>query len=143
MRMFLHTEYDRQAIMETIRRMNIEKPMVINVDPVTKKRSSAQNSMQWVALLGDFSMQGLVDGRQFSAPVWHEYLKGKFLPEKFTEGKTMKGYVKYIELPDGSLKLVGSTTKLTTSGFTDYMDLCYGYGACELGICFTANPSDY
>lgn len=143
MKMYLRTEPDRLSIIETIRSTTLVKPLVVQVERETKKRSSGQNSMQWVALLGDFSMQGIINGKQFSATIWHEYLKGLFLPNEYTEGKTMKNYIKYLEMPDGSLKMVGSTTKLTTAGFSDYMEQCYSYGAQELGIRFTANQRDY
>lgn len=50
--------------------------------------------------------------------------------------------MKWLEMPDGRLKMIGSTTKLTTSGFSDYLEQCYALG-CDLDVRFTANPRDY
>ncbi len=110
----------------------------VEFKPYVKKRSNGQNSFQWVALLGDISMQGIIDGKQFSAAVWHEFLKEKLLPEQYEEGITLKSYAKWQEMPDGTLRMIGSTTKLTTKGFSQYVEKCYAWGTTELGIRFTA-----
>lgn len=123
---------------EVLKSLDRSQPKVMTIAPYKKKRSNGQNSFQWVALLGDFSMQAIIDGRQFAANVWHEHLKEQFLPESYEEGITLKGYMKWQEMPDGKLRMVGSTTKLTTKGFSEYMDRCYAYGGGELGIRFTA-----
>ena len=93
--------------------------------------------MQWAGMLGDFAEQGVIDGRRFSQKVWHEYLKEKFLPDFPQDGITLKGYEKWLEMPSGEIRLVGSTTKLTTKGFSEYITQCHAFGAGELGIRFT------
>jgi hypothetical protein len=76
-----------------------------------------------------------VHGRQYSALIWHEYFKEKFLPD-FPDPKLVKeGYRKYEETPDGKRVLVGSTSKLTKLGFSNYMEQIYAYGA-DLGVRF-------
>lgn len=139
----LNSEQSQRCIIDKINFLGCEQNLVVSIEKFTKKRSNGQNSMQWVSLLGDFSMQGIIDGRQFSAKIWHEHLKELFLPEQFTPGETMKNYIKWQEMPGGKLKMVGSTTKLTTLGFSNYMEKCYSFGAQELEIKFTAKPGDY
>lgn len=109
------------------------------IRPVTKTRSSTQNAAQWAGLLKDFSTQVCIDGHYYSPDEWHDELKKRFLPDHYEPGKTLEGYVKWKEQIDGSLKCVGSTTKLTKSGFSDYMEQCYHYGAERFSIRFTTN----
>jgi len=118
--------------------LQYERPLTITIELQKKRRSNGQNSAQWVSLLADISDQVQIGEKKFSVSVWHEYLKELFLPEDFTDGETLKGYVKWQEMPSGVMKMVGSTTRLTTKGFGDYMDKCYAYGAGELGVKFLA-----
>ncbi len=104
-----------------------------------KKRSRDANSYQWAGMLGDFAREGWIDGKRYSEEVWHVWLKTKFLPDQPTDGLTLKGYRKWIEMPDGSMSMVGSTTKLTTRGFSKYLEECMAFGAQELGIRFTVS----
>lgn len=134
---------DRRKALDAVKAIRSDPVMVVTIEKYTKKRSNGQNSMQWVSILGDFSMQGIINGKQFSAKIWHEHLKELFLPEEYIPGETLKNYIKWQEMPDGKLKMVGSTTKLTTLGFSNYMEKCYSFGAQELEIKFTANPGSY
>jgi len=115
------------------------KPIQMTLEPWKKRRSNAQNSLMWVSLLGDFSMQVDFDGKKFLPDIWHDQLKKKFLPDETGTEETLNGYKKWDELPDGSLKMVGSTRFLTKLGMENYLHKCYAYG-CELGIKFTASP---
>jgi hypothetical protein len=117
------------------------KPMQITIEPEKKRRSTAQNSLMWVSLLGDFSMQVDFDGKKFLPDIWHDQLKKQFLPETIGTEETLSGYKKWDEMPDGSLKMVGSTKLLTKLGMENYLHKCYAYG-CELGIKFTASSKD-
>ena len=108
----------------------------VTVEPYKKMRSSQQNSLQWVSLLADFANQVNFDGKEFSSKIWHEQLKQQFLPEIPNYEETLPGYSKYLPMPDGSLKLTGSTTKLTKLGMENYLHHCFAY-RCELGIRFT------
>jgi hypothetical protein len=110
---------------------------MVTVEPFKAKRSQPQNRYLWAALLGDFVEQGFFEGSQFSSEVWHEFLKRQFLPEYANDEETLPDYQKWEELPGGDLLMVGSTTKLTTNGFNNYMERCYAMG-CELGIRFSA-----
>lgn len=131
-----------QAKANAIRMINeasFEAPLEITILPYKKKRTSSQNSLLWASLVGDFVDQGIINGRQFDAKTWHEFLKEQFLPATHIPGKTLRDYKKYIEMPDGKLRMVGSTTDLTTSGMTDYLENCYSWGSQELGIRFLTN----
>jgi len=130
---------------DTPTRLNIVKSIIdslpidgktqITIEPFKNKRSSGQNSLQWVSLLADFSNQVEFNGVYFTSKIWHEQLKELFLPET-SEEDTLPGYKKYEPMPDGSLKLTGSTTKLTKIGMENYLHKCYSYGG-ELGVRFT------
>ena len=133
----------RNYPIQVIKLLPNDRAWTVTIEPTKKRRSTGQNSMQWVALLSDFSNQVIIDGKQFSTAIWHEFLKERFLPETDLEGETLKNYCKWQAMPDGKLKMVGSTTKLTKLGFSNYMERCYAYGAGELDIRFTANPRDY
>jgi NinB protein len=118
-----------------------EHPLEVAIFPHSKKRTAEQNALMWVSLLGDFARQGIINGKLYEEDTWHLYLKKLFLPETYIEGKTRKGYKKYVEMPDGELVMKGSTTMLTVSGMTDYLEQCYAFGGQELGIRFTTNKS--
>ncbi len=119
-----------------IKNLCYDKIMIVSIEPFKAKRSTPQNALLWASLISDFVEQGFVDGRQFSAECWHEYLKREFLPDPGED--TIEGYQKWTELPDGKLLLTGSTTKLTTKGFSNYIEKCYSFG-CEIGIRFGCN----
>lgn len=119
-----------------------EKVMVVTIAEYKKTRTRDQNAMQWAGMLEDFANQGRFAGRTFSAFVWHEWLKERYLPEYFKDGITLKDYVKWVAMPGGNLKMVGSTTQLTIKGMSLYLEECYAYGCTELDIKFSANPRE-
>lgn len=127
------------GVINAIKNLSIEKPMVVTIEPLSKRRSTKQNSLQWVSLLGDMSMQVEIEGRKFLPDIWHEQLKRQFLPEHENPEFTMPGYKKWTNMPDGSLKMTGSTKKLTKLGMENYLHECYAYAAGELGVRFSAN----
>ena len=105
---------------------------------VDKKRTNAQNSKHWADVMEQIADQAEVDGRKFNKEIWHEYYKIKFLPEEYEEGMTRKGYKKWMYLPSGEKVLNGSTTDLTTNGFSRYMQNIEHDAATELGVTFYA-----
>lgn len=125
---------------DAVNNIGYEKRMVVTIEPHVKKRTPSQNKLQWVSMLGDISEQAVMNNRLFSVKIWHEYFKEMFLPNEFSEGKTLKNYVKWQEMPNGVMKMVGSTTGLTKEGFSDYITECYAYGSGELGVRFSVNP---
>jgi len=134
--LIIASEQSKYLAMEAIKNIDINHPMTVTIAPYSKRRTSEQNSMQWAGMLGDFAAQARLAGRLFRADVWHEYLKEKLLPDAPKEGVTLKGYKKWLEMPDGRLKMIGSTTMLTTRGMSDYLEQCYAFG-CDLDVKFT------
>jgi hypothetical protein len=120
----------------------LDAHMQVTIEPVQKKRSNGQNRKLWASVIGDFVKQGRMDGLNFNAETWHFFLKKEFLPDDGEPGITLDNYVKWIELPDGSLMLTGSTTQLTTKGAAEYIEKCYAFGADELGIKFTISRKE-
>jgi hypothetical protein len=136
--MIIKIDSDRAAsyAIKTINSLSYDPPMQITIEPFKAKRTGGQNRYLWAALINDFVEQGFVNGRLYRADVWHYLLKKEILPEVPNEEETLPGYQKWTEMPDGSLILTGSTTKLTTKGFSNYVERCYAYGS-ELGIRFS------
>jgi hypothetical protein len=55
--------------------------MEVVIQKHVKKRTSGQNRYQWKAILGDISRQVRIDGKGYTPKIWHEHLKGLFLPD--------------------------------------------------------------
>jgi hypothetical protein len=137
----INSEQSKQNCISAIMAIDVNSPADVEILPFKKTRATGQNSLMWAGMMNDFSTQGIIDGRKFPVPVWHEYLKELFLPEHFEAGITRKNYIKWLELPNGKLLLKGSTTQLTTLGFSQYMERCYHFGAEELEIRFSVSPN--
>jgi len=122
--------------------IDLDKPLEVIIREEQKARSLSANALMWAGPLNDIAQQAWVHGRQYSALIWHEYFKEKFLPD-FSDPKLVKeGYRKYEETPDGRRVLIGSTSKLTKHGFNLYIENIYAYGA-DLGVRFSeANQTE-
>jgi hypothetical protein len=112
-----------------------EHPIEVVIREERKTRSIDANARMWAGPLRDISEQAWVHGKQYTPLVWHEYFKEQFLPEYFDEQLTKEGYQKYDETPNGKKILIGSTSKLTKKGFSEYLMQIEAYGA-ELGVMF-------
>jgi len=123
----------------TIDGLPTDGSMKVVIQKHVKKRTGGQNRYQWKAILGDISRQVRIGGKGFTPDVWHEHLKAMFLPDMAIDGLTVPTYVKWQEMPDGTLKMVGSTTKLTTKGMSVYFEQLYAYAVSELDVRFSAN----
>lgn len=87
-----------------------------------KKRTPAQNRRYWGrGVLAQVAEQATVNGRLFSADVWHEQFKRQFIG--------------VIELPNGQVQGM-SSTDLTTAEFCDFCTQVEAYAAQELGVRF-------
>lgn len=127
-----------------IRNLPTDSSMEIAIRPRKKVRSNSQNSLFWAARLRDISDQAWIDGKQYSAEIWHEYFKKKHLPEGDEPNiselvKDPAKYHKWAWLPDGSISLAGSTTQLTTKGMMLYMTQVEAFCATELGVQFSSD----
>ena len=85
-------------------------------------RTTAQNRRYWgKGVLSQIAEQAVVNGRQYSAEVWHELMKKKFIGVE--------------ELPDGSV-IGKSSAKLTTAQFSEFCEQVEAYAATSLGVTF-------
>lgn len=112
-----------------------EYPLEVLIREYNPKRSLDQNALMWAGPLNDISTQVYLNHQTYTPEAWHEYFKQMFLPEDFDEEQCRPGYQKWLYLPDGNRKLVGSTTQLTKHGFSLYLEQIYAFGA-EQGVMF-------
>ena len=87
-----------------------------------KKRTPEQNRRYWGrGVLAQIAEQATVNGKLYSAEVWHEQFKRMFIG--------------FDELPNG--QIIGkSSTGLTTAEFCDFCTQVEAYAATELGVRF-------
>ena len=116
-----------------------EVPLEMVIREKVKVRKLDQNALMWVGPLADIEEQGWIEGRQYSAPVWHEHFKREFLPEEFDAELCKEGYRKWDYLPNGERVLIGSTTDLLVKGFAAYLTQVEAFGA-SLGVKYHAPP---
>ena len=126
--------------------LDTAKPLEFILREEVKPRNQDQNSLMWSCQLKCISEQAYVNGRTYSAEVWHEHAKEMFLPETFKSPEhqaeiVKEGYRKYDTSPSGKRILVGSTTELTVKGFAIYLQQVEAFGA-NLGVIYSANPNE-
>ena len=87
-----------------------------------RKRTKPQNRRYWGGgVLAQVAAQATVNGRLFSAEVWHEQFKRQFIG--------------VVELPNG--EVVGmSSTDLDTARFSEFCMQVEAFAASELGVTF-------
>ena len=119
-----------------------DKPLEVVIREEKKTRRPDQNEAMWAGPLRDIAEQAWVEGRLFTAPVWHEHFKEKYLPEDDDEELPIlakDGYHKWDYTPSGRRVLIGSTTQLTVKGFARYMHMLEADGA-GMGVVFHTPP---
>lgn len=91
-----------------------------------RKRTKAQNRRYWGGgVLAQVAAQAVVNGKQYDAETWHEFMKRKFIGVK--------------ELPGG--EVVGqSSSKLTTVEFSNFCTEVEAFASTELGVVFYDLP---
>lgn len=139
----LRTEQQRQiahALIDSVP-LDDKRPIEFIAREEVKARKPDQNALMWVGPLADIAEQCYVNGRTYSATVWHEHFKAEFLPDEFDPELCKEGYRKYDFTPAGERVLIGSTTELTVKGFAQYLEQVIAFGA-SLGVQFHANPND-
>lgn len=116
------------------------RPVEFLIREEVKERKLTQQGLMWVGPLADIAEQIVVEGRKFSAKVWHHHLKGLYLPDQYDAGLCIsEDYVKWEFDQSGDAVLVGSTTDLTTRGFTQYLEQVFAYGG-NMGVHFHEAP---
>ena len=145
----LHSYKQIETVINLIKAapIDIKKPLEIVIREQVKARKLDQNSLMWAGPLKDIAEQAYLNGRTFTALIWHEYFKQEFLPDldlldaDLFEVKDHENYKKYDFDPKGNRILVGSTTDLSIRGFAKYLEQIYAYGA-NLGVQFSASPAE-
>jgi len=104
-----------------------------------KVRGLDQNGLYWLRL-GEIADQAWIDGKQFTADIWHEHCRRAIMPETI---KTKDGTerTKWCVLPSLEVVVI-STTQLEKGCFAEYTHLVEAFGA-SLGVMFSANPRSY
>lgn len=121
--------------------IDAKRPLEVVIREQVKARKPDQNALMWAGPLRDMAEQAYIEGRSFSAEVWHEFLKRELLPEDFDQELCKEGYRKWDFDPSGARVLVGSTTQLTIKGMAQYITQLEAFGA-NLGVEFHANPNE-
>ena len=136
----LGNEMNRDTAIQIIRNLPVDpmKPLELLVREQVKARKPDQNSLMWAGPLKDIADQAWLNGRRFSAEVWHEHFKAEFLPEQYDPQQCKEGYIKWDINPKGERVMVGSTKDLTIYGFSQYLEQVYAFGA-GLGVQFSAD----
>ena len=120
--------------------IDFAKPLEVVIREEKKARNLDQNALYWAGPLRDIADQAWVDGRQYSAEVFHEYFKREFLPDPdradCDDSHIKDGFAKWARTPKGTNVLIGSTTGLTVRGMAAYLEQVYAYGA-SLGVQFS------
>jgi hypothetical protein len=131
-------ELQRSTLLAKVNQIPLDekKPIEVIIREWSKPRKPDQNALMWAGTLKDIATQAYVNGRTYSAEIWHEHFKERFLPEEFMEGITKDGYKKWDVTPSGKRILVGSSTHLTVKGFALYLTEIESFAATELGVQF-------
>ena len=100
---------------------NAPDGMVVEIKQASTKRSAQANRYYW-QMLKQISQDGWIEGRRYSAEVWHEWFKRRFIG--------------VIDLPCGG-SMAESSAKLTVKEFADYVQKVEVHAASELRIAIT------
>lgn len=101
------------------------RPIRLIITTEEEKRNSEQNRRLWGYVYRTIAEQAFVNGQQFDADVWHEALCRRF------------GVCDEVTLPDGEIVTRRkSTTQMTVSEFSEYMERVTAYATQQLGVQF-------
>lgn len=130
-------ESQRTACQRILANLPADGSMQVVISPYVKPGSAKQRGAYWGVRMAEIADQAWWEGRQYSPKVWHQYLKERFLPDKDEDGITLSGYLKWVELPNGTLSMIGSTERLTAKGRAEYMEQVEAFAGLELGVRFS------
>jgi hypothetical protein len=109
----------------------------VTVAEYKSNRSNEQNAYMWAGILEPMEQQAMIAGARFKADIWNELGKELFLPDV-----NAKGQEKWQYLPNGSRRLMMSTSDLNHEEMTLYLHALAAYAVDELGVLLPANPRD-
>lgn len=129
----IYNDTQRTTLINKLMSIPLDGPIQVTIGNKTKARGLNANSYYWVRV-DEIAKQAFFNGKQYSSDVWHEYLKRECMPNIVTlkDGKEVS---KYVETPDGSLQVIG-TSLLSVHSFAEYTQRCEQFGA-ELGVMFS------
>lgn len=129
----VYNDLQRTTLINKLLSIPLDDPIQVTIGNKTKARGLNANSYYWVRV-DEISEQAFFKGKQYSSDVWHEYLKRECMPNIviLKDGSEVS---KYVETPDGSLQVVG-TSLLSVQTFSEYTQRCEQFGA-ELGVMFS------
>ena len=143
-RISLRNETVRENVLALISNLPVSdsRPLQMIIREEAKARTLDQNALMWSGPLADIEAQAWLNGRQYSAVLWHEYYKAEYLPEEDATDlhllvKDPFKWRKWDWTPKGDRVLVGSTTDLTKYGFSQYLEQVHADGA-SMGVSFSA-----
>ena len=112
----LRSERQRQYAIDSILKLNAEKPWEVVIRPYRKPRTLGQNALihGWFAVIARETGNDPDDVK--------EALKIKFLPRR------------YVEIDGETVEVRRSTAKLTTGEMTEFCDRLQAWAASELAI---------
>ena len=93
-------------------------PLQVDCQPESINRSTQQNKFYW-QILQQISEQAWIEGKQYSAEIYHEHLKRRFIG--------------CADMPGGGLMAL-STTTLSVAEFAEYVTRCEVFAQQELGV---------
>ena len=102
-------------------------PLVIEFKPESQKRSVQANRYYW-QVLNQISEQAWIEGRQYSAEVWHEAAKRRFIG--------------CMDLPGGGTMAL-SSADLNVQEFAEYVTKVEAWAQTELGVCLVDLTEPY
>jgi predicted RNA-binding protein YlxR (DUF448 family) len=98
------------------------RPLAVSVAEHKAQRSGEQNRL-FHALLNQIAEQATVDGRQYSAEVWKEQIRRRFIG------------LEEIDLPDGTRTERGISTKsLNVGEFSNLIEIVRAWAQTDLNI---------
>lgn len=107
-------------------KMNPGKQLMVRIDKRGSRRSSPQNRYYWGVVVAEVKLGFLNIGYEMTADETHFFLKEKFNPIT-------------VENKDGvSIDVPGSTTQMTKSQFSEYIEKIARFAAEFLGVTIPA-----
>ena len=115
----------RRRLIALIGELDLTKPKQVVISDYVKRRGLSQNSLMWVWL------HEIADDTGHTADECHEIFKRMFL-----EPQTMEMGGTVVDIPP-------STTKLTTTEFTDYLTRIQAFAGSELGLMLSGDSDTW
>ena len=122
------------------------EPMQVMVSAYRGSRTNDQLAAMWAGILQPMAEQIWVDGKRFSAEVWHTHAKMTILPDMLDEAggwfKLGKELRLWLYLPNGDRQFIGSTDMLNKKGMSEYMGRLEAW-AVDMDVQLPAAPNTF